>query len=268
MFYVSEEAKRQSKRIRNCEHATSAQMQSVSQIRSDCNITNLNMQWNYKIKAHPKRHFRLKKFSIISSYTFVSINFHTSFHRPSMFLWRWLILGHTHAALCVQPAGTEQLPGAAPRCPQQRPVQQQQRAAQTSATPLAAPRPGLPQQQQRFGVAALPRLRRWDGTRCTKVWLHTDNGLRRFPTPRERTHWISHPSSSRIQRECTIPRHILSSSLHEVCIYYFLHTAPIQHEQMGHVGGSKKLLHITEGSQTSCACPQILNIKVHGIIFL
>lgn len=115
MFYVSEEAKRQSKWIRNCEHATSAQMQSVSQIRSDCNITNLHMQWNYKIKAHPKRHFRLKKFSIISSYTFVRINFHTSFHRPSMFLWRWLILGHIHAALCVQPAGTEQLPGAAPR---------------------------------------------------------------------------------------------------------------------------------------------------------
>lgn len=33
-------------------------------------------------------------------------------------------------------------------------------------------------------------------------------------------------------------------------------------------GRSTTLLHVTEGSQTSSACPQILNIKVHGIICL
>lgn len=135
MLYISEEAKRQSKRIRNCEHTTSAQMQSVSQIRSDCNITNLNMQWNYKIKAHPKRHFRLKKFSIISSYTFVSINFHTSFHRSSTFVRRWLILP------CLVRPARWQWAG----CPQQRTARQEPRSTELT-TPLgsAAPRPRLP----------------------------------------------------------------------------------------------------------------------------
>lgn len=48
----------------------------------------------------------------------------------------------------------------------------------------------------------------------------------------EKTHWIWCPSSHTLEKNI-LPKHILSSSLHAVRIYYCLHTAPIQHEQMG-----------------------------------